>query len=96
MHRPRGTTTGTMTAPRFTEPQRTQVRFPGKLFGGVLVGLAVAALAAGFFIDHHGKFGIDGTIGFYAWYGALSAVVFAAAAFILGVVAGRPDDHHDR
>lgn len=85
-----------MNEPTRIQPYRTGARFPGKLLGGVLAALAVSSLAADFFIDHHGKFGVDGTIGFYAWYGALSALVFAAAAYVLGVVAGRPDDGDGR
>lgn len=86
----------TMPQPKATRPERSAARFPGRLFGGGLVVLAAASLAADFFIDHHGKFGVDGTIGFYAWYGALSALVVAAGAWILGTVLGRPDDHYDR
>ena len=75
---------------------RETSRFPGKIFGVLLVVVAVAALAADLFIDHHGKFGIDGTIGFYAWFGALSAIVFAAVGWIVGQVFGRADDYYDR
>ena len=86
----------TMPEPNATGPERSAARFPGKLFGGGLVVLAVASLVADFFIDHHGKFGVDGTIGFYAWYGALSALAFAAGAWVLGIVLGRPGDTYDR
>jgi hypothetical protein len=85
-----------MKEPTETQPHHTGGRFPGKLLGGALVALAVASLAADLFIDHHGKFGVDGTIGFYAWFGALSAIVFAAAAYVLGTVLGRPGDTYDR
>ncbi len=71
-------------------------RFPGKVFGGILLVVAVASLAADLLIDHHGKFGIDGTIGFYAWFGALSCIGFAAVAWLVGQVLGRPDDYYDR
>lgn len=85
-----------MTEPRQPGPDPDHAPFPGKLLGGGLVALAVASLAADLFIDHHGKFGVDGTIGFYAWFGALSAVVFAAGAWVLGAVLGRPGDPYDR
>ena len=41
----------------------------------VFIVILAATVLADFFIDHHGEFGIDGTIGFYAWYGFLSCVV---------------------
>lgn len=85
-----------MTDPKEHRPDPLAARFPGKLLGGALVTLAVVSLAADFFVDHHGKFGVDGTIGFYAWFGLLSAVVLAAGAFLLGVVLGRPGDTYDR
>ncbi len=85
-----------MPRPKATRPETSAARFPGRLLGGGLVVLAVASLAADLLIDHHGKFGVDGTIGFYAWYGALSALGFAAGAWVLGAVLGRPDDHYDR
>ena len=40
----------------------------------VFIVILAATVLADLFIDHHGKFGIDGTIGFYAWYGFLSCV----------------------
>jgi hypothetical protein len=55
-----------------------------------------ATVLADFFIDHHGKFGIDGTIGFYAWYGFLSCVCLVFAARALGVFLKRPADYYDR
>lgn len=85
-----------MTEPKQPGPDPHRAHFPGKLLGGGLVALAVASLAADLFIDHHGKFGVDGTIGFYAWFGALSALVFAAGAFVLGRILGRAADTYDR
>lgn len=63
-----------------------------------VVFIAVLALTviADFFIEHHASFGIDGTIGFYAWYGFLSCVVLVAVSKGLGVFLKRPDDYYDR
>ena len=85
-----------MTDSARTASERDKTRFPGKVFGAILLVIAVASLVADLFIDHHGKFGIDGTIGFYAWFGALSCVVFAGLAWVLGQVLGRPGDYYDR
>lgn len=79
-----------------TEATRKTSRFPGKIFGVLLLVVAAASLAADAMIDHHGKFGIDGTIGFYAWFGALSAIVFAALGWVVGQVLGRADGYYDR
>jgi len=59
------------------------------------VVIAGAAVVAGLVIDHHGKFGIDGAIGFYAWYGILTVVALLALSRLLGVLLGRPGDYYD-
>ena len=60
-----------------------------------MVILALTVLAD-LFIDHHGDFGIDGTIGFYAWYGFLSCVVLVIGSKGLGVLLKRKDDYYGR
>ena len=62
-----------------------------------IVFIAVLALTvlADLFIDHHGAFGIDGTIGFYAWYGFLTCVVLVLGAKGLGVLLKRKDTYYD-
>ncbi len=59
--------------------------------------IAILALTvlADFFVDHHGKFGIDGTFGFYAWYGLLSCVGLVVFSKALGVLLKRADDYYD-
>jgi hypothetical protein len=61
-----------------------------------LVFIAVLALTivADFFVDHHGVFGIDGSVGFYAWYGFLSCVVLVVGAKALGVILNRSDSYY--
>lgn len=62
-----------------------------------IVSMAVLAVTvlADLLIDRKGKFGIDGTIGFYAWYGFLSCVVLVASAKGLGVLLRRKDTYYD-
>jgi hypothetical protein len=63
----------------------------------VVFGLiAAATLAADLVIEHHGKFGVDGTIGFYAWYGILVAVGLVVLVRLTGVFLARPEDYYDR
>ena len=52
-------------------------------------------MVADFLIDHHATFGIDGTIGFYAWYGFVSCVVLVVGAKGLGVLLKRKDTYYD-
>jgi hypothetical protein len=59
-----------------------------------IVILALTVLAD-FVIKPHGEFGIDGTIGFYAWYGFLSCVVLIFVSLGLGRLLKRPDDYYD-
>jgi hypothetical protein len=62
------------------------------------LGLALlAAIAALDLIVHpHGYFGIDGTVGFYSWFGFLACLAMVVVAKILGVLVKRSDDHYDR
>jgi hypothetical protein len=58
-----------------------------------LAGVAAATLVGEFFVDHHAKFGIDGSFAFYGWYTAVSAGVGVLAARGIAKLLGRrPDD----
>jgi hypothetical protein len=67
------------------------IRLLWVVFAAVLAGTVLAD----FFIDHHGVFGVDGTIGFYAWYGFVSCVVLVIGAKALGALLKRPDGYYD-
>jgi hypothetical protein len=56
--------------------------------------LAVTVLAD-LFISHHAYFGLDGTLGFGAWFGFVSCVVLIVVAKALGSVLKRPDTYYD-
>ena len=61
---------------------------------GLWIGFAVvlAGLVLGDLLIHpHAGFGIDGTFGFYAWYGLGTCVAMVLFAKGLGVVLKRPD-----
>jgi hypothetical protein len=62
----------------------------------VFIVILAMTVLADLFIDHHGAFGIDGTIGFYAWYGFLSCVGLVFVALALGAILKRPADYYDR
>ena len=61
----------------------------------VFVAILAVTVLADFFIDHKGKFGIDGTFGFYAWYGLVSCIVLVVGAKALGVLLKRKDTYYD-
>ncbi len=60
-------------------------------FGAVLAGLVLGDLL----IHAHPGFGIDGTFGFYAWYGLGTCVAMVLFAKGLGVVLKRPDTWYE-
>jgi hypothetical protein len=70
---------------------------PRTIRGLWIAFIAILALTvlADFVIRPHAEFGIDGTIGFYAWYGFLICVVLIAGARALGVLLKRRDDYYD-
>lgn len=68
------------------------IQFLWKLFIASLVLVVLGDLA----VEHHPTFGIDGTFGFGAWFGAISCVVLIAAARAIGVLLKRPDTYYDK
>jgi hypothetical protein len=48
-----------------------------------------------FVVAHHAYFGIDGTLGFGAWYGFASCVALVVLAKALGFFLKRPDTYYD-
>ena len=60
-------------------------------FGAVLAGLVLGDLL----IHAHAGFGIDGTFGFYAWYGLGTCVAMVLFAKGLGVALKRRDDYYE-
>ena len=68
----------------------TTIRLLWRVFVGALVLVALADL----FIGLHGHFGLDGTLGFYSWFGFLSCLALVALAKALGVLFKRRDDYY--
>lgn len=62
-----------------------------------ILGIAILAVTvvADLFVDHHGEFGLDGTIGFGAWFGFASCVVLVVVAKALAHFIKRPDSYYD-
>ena len=46
-------------------------------------------------VHKHATFGIEGTFGFYAWYGFITCVGMVVFAKLLGVLLKRPENYYD-
>jgi hypothetical protein len=60
----------------------------------IFVAVLVATVAADLFYGRHDVFGVDGTFGFYAWYGFVACVALVLAAKALGLLLKRPDTYY--
>jgi len=65
-----------------------------KLWKGGLT-LLVVLVFAGFVITPHPHFSIDGTFGFYAWYGFLSCAFMVIGAKAFGILVKRDQDYYE-
>lgn len=66
----------------------------------LLVTILLLALIPEFFVHHHPHFAaagftLDGSFGFYAWYGFLSCAGMVAVAKIVGIFLKRKDTYYD-
>lgn len=64
------------------------------LWAGAAVVLA-AVVAVDLVVDHHPHFGIEGTIGFSAWFGFGACVALVLVAKAVGALLKRPDTYYD-
>ncbi len=58
------------------------------------IAILAATVLADLLIDHHGKFSIDGSFGFSAWYGFVACFVLIVFAKGIGVFLKRRDDYY--
>ena len=66
----------------------------GLWVGGILLLALVTWL--GTTVHPHTKFGIEGTVTFYSWYGFVTCVgMVLFAKFIVGLILGRKDTYYD-
>jgi hypothetical protein len=62
----------------------------------VFIAILIVCVAGDFFIHQHAYFGLDGTFGFYAWYGFVTCVLMIVVAKVLGILIKRPDNYYDK
>ncbi|RLA36287.1 MAG: hypothetical protein DRR03_04330 [Gammaproteobacteria bacterium] len=60
-------------------------------FAGVLLLTLIPSL----FIEQHEHFGLEGSFGFYAWFGLVTCAAMVVGAKVLGMFLKRPDDYYD-
>jgi hypothetical protein len=77
-------------APHWLERPRTIRR----LWIGFAAAL-VATLAVELLVPVHGRFGLDGSFAFHAWYGFLSCAALVLIARLLGAFLKRRDSYYD-
>jgi hypothetical protein len=61
----------------------------------VFATILALSVIAEFAIEPHGKFGVDGSFGFSAWYGFAACAVLILAARLLGLFLKRRSDYYD-
>jgi len=64
------------------------------MWRGGFVVLALTVLSE-LLVESYSSFGIDGTFGFYAWFGFAACVAMVLFAKGLGVFIKRPDTYYD-
>lgn len=61
----------------------------------VFLAILAATVLAGLFVHGHVTFGIEGTFGFFAWYGFATCVAMVVGAKVLGIFLKREDTYYD-
>lgn len=61
----------------------------------IFIAILALTVAAEFFVEHEGHFGIDGVFGFNAWYGFLACAALILMAKLIGMVLKRPDTYYE-
>jgi hypothetical protein len=60
----------------------------------VFIAILAATLLAELFVERHSLFGLDGSFGFYAWFGFAACVGLILFPKLLGVFLKRPDTYY--
>jgi hypothetical protein len=67
-----------------------------RLFWGIFVLVLILTVVAGLLLPVHAYFGIDGSLGFNAWYGFATCVGMILVAKALGYFLKRKDSYYER
>lgn len=66
-----------------------------RILWGVLIFLLALTVLPNLWVHPHAEFGIDGTFGFFAWYGFLVCVIQILLAKFLAIFLKRRDTYYD-
>jgi uncharacterized membrane protein len=58
------------------------------------VAVLALTLVPDLFMEHHAEFGMEGTVGFGAWFGFASCVVLVLGSLALGRILKRKDGYY--
>jgi len=61
----------------------------------LFIAILIATVVAGLFVHQHEAFGIEDSLGFYAWYGFITCVGMVIFAKLLGLFLKRPETYYD-
>jgi len=61
----------------------------------IFIVILIVTVVAGFFVHQHESFGIEDSVGFFAWYGFITCVGMVVFAKLIGVFLKRPEDYYD-
>lgn len=61
----------------------------------IFIAVLALTVVPDLIVTPHGYFGLDGTTGFYAWYGFLTCAAMIFIAKLLGVFLKRKDTYYD-
>lgn len=75
--------------PWLTRPENVRL-----LWRGFIAVLAVTVLLQ-LMVPVHGHFGVDGSFGFFAWYGFIACAVMILGSKLVGVFLKRKDTYYD-
>jgi hypothetical protein len=61
----------------------------------VFIVILALTVVAGFFVHQHESFGIEDSVGFFAWYGFITCIGMVVFAKLLGIFLKRPENYYD-
>lgn len=82
-----------ITQTKKVKPQRFPVAQKRMLWRGG-TGVLLLTLMAEWFVSIHAHFGVDGTQGFYAWFGFISCVAIVLVSKVLGLILKRKEHYY--
>ncbi len=65
-----------------------------RLLWVLFLAILALTLVPDLFMEHHAEFGMEGSIGFGAWFGFASCVVLVLGSLVLGRILKRRDTYY--